>query len=104
MRKLFLLVVFTLCSIKVQAEQNELLYGLKVSGNTLAVQVKSQGCTNDKSFRLVWENNNLTVMRVKPDHCRRLPHLIWVTFSFEPTQYPFAVANKLDSPTSFNRS
>lgn len=70
------------------------LHGLEVKGNKLRLQVMSNGCTKVKSFELIWQGNNLTIQRLKPDYCRRMPHKIWLEFKM-PTQIKaFNIANE----------
>lgn len=70
------------------------LHGLEAKDNKLRLQVMSNGCTKGKSFKLIWQGDNLTVLRLKPDYCRRVPHTIWLEFEI-PTQIKeFSVANK----------
>jgi len=70
------------------------LHGIETKGKQLSLQVMSNGCTKAESFQLIWQENNLTVQRLKPDHCRRMPHKIWLTFELPTKIKAFRVANK----------
>jgi len=72
------------------------IHALEVKDKTLRLQVMSNGCTKAESFKLIWQGDNLTVQRVKPDHCRRMPHKIWLKFEI-PTQISnFNMVNKFE--------
>ena len=70
------------------------LHGLEVKDNKLRLQVISNGCTKAKSFKLIWQGDNLTVQRLKPDYCRRMPHKIWLEFEIPTLIKEFRIANK----------
>jgi hypothetical protein len=61
------------------------IYGLKITDDKLMLQVMSNGCTSADSFQLSWQNDNLSISRIKADHCRRRSHKIWLSFTI-PTQ------------------
>lgn len=54
--------------------------------NQLAVDVTSTGCTNEQSFEIdtfaLTGHCKVSIYRVKPDFCKRMPHTI--TLSFVP--------------------
>ncbi len=70
------------------------IHGLETKDKKLRLQVMSNGCTKAESFSLIWQGDNLTVQRLKPDHCRRMPHKIWLTFEIPTIIKSFSVANK----------
>lgn len=70
------------------------LHGLEAKGKTLKLQVMSNGCTNTKSFKLMWQDEHLTVQRLKADYCRRMPHKIWLKFEIPTHVKEFSMANK----------
>jgi hypothetical protein len=70
------------------------LYGIESKDKKVRLQVMSNGCTKTKSFKLIWQGDNLTVQRLKPDYCRRMPHKIWLEFEIPTLIKEFSVANK----------
>jgi len=72
----------------------EKIYGLEIQGKTLKLKVMSNGCTKAKSFNLIWQNESLTVHRLKPDYCRRMSHEIWLQFNIPQTTSEFTVSNR----------
>lgn len=70
------------------------LNGFKTKGKEISLQVMSNGCTKAKSFKLIWQDDNLTVQRLKPDFCRRVPHKIWLKFEIPQQIKEFSVTNQ----------
>jgi hypothetical protein len=62
-------------------KQLEPLFGIVLTKGNIRIQVQSNGCTNDKSFSIELNNNELTIYRVKPDLCRRGSFRVWIDFS-----------------------
>ncbi|MCL1037274.1 hypothetical protein L2750_08915 [Shewanella submarina] len=65
----------------VRSASPELLYGVKVVGKSIQVAVVSTGCTGVESFKVKVideseQQTTLQLLRVKPDLCRAIPHLI----------------------------
>ncbi len=65
----------------IKSSAPELIYGIKLLGKNIQVAVMSTGCTGVDSFNLDVINNEqgqtvLQLLRVKPDLCRAIPHLI----------------------------
>ncbi|AZZ95221.1 hypothetical protein EUZ85_01760 [Hahella sp. KA22] len=59
------------------------LQSVSIQLDQLVFSVKSTGCTRRDDFRLFWEGPDLTVVRLKPDMCRKKAH--WATFSLPLT-------------------
>jgi len=72
----------------------EKIYGLDIQGKTLKLKVMSNGCTKVKSFNLIWQSDSLTVHRLKPDYCRRMPHEIWLQFNIPKKISEFTIKNR----------
>ena len=47
--------------------------------NLIVFKAKSHGCSTDKDFRVVYEGRDISIDRIKPDRCRRMP--FWQVFS-----------------------
>ncbi|WLQ13177.1 hypothetical protein O5O45_25950 [Hahella aquimaris] len=56
---------------------------VSIQQGQLTFSVKSTGCTRRDDFRLLWDGPDLTVVRLKPDLCRKKAH--WTTFSLPLT-------------------
>ena len=80
-------------------ETPETLFGVKQDAEQLSVQVVSHGCTSNESFRVENRGSELTLFRVKPDHCRRLPHKIWLTFLLPVTEATLTLNNPIKITT-----
>jgi len=82
MKLIYLLFAFFLTSYA-QANENKetVIHGIQVEMNKLRVLVTSTGCTTQASFQLTWQNDSLLLVKVKPDHCRRLAHQVWIEFN-----------------------
>ncbi len=89
----FSLILLISCTYAKVHEKTEVLYGLKVIDNQLHVQLLSMGCTRKEHFKLSWLNNNLTIHRTTPDHCRRVPMKKWFVFDIPKQQTKFIVQN-----------
>ncbi|WDE04260.1 hypothetical protein SG34_023415 [Thalassomonas viridans] len=77
--------------------KQETIYGIKYQGNTLSIQVMSNGCTTTKNFKQAWQNNQLTLERIKDDFCRRRPHKKWLDFELPQAFSSLKLINKLAS-------
>jgi hypothetical protein len=77
----------------------EAIYGIIVSADNLKVQVQSKGCTNQNSFDLLWQGNNLTITRIQADNCRRIPYKKWLTFHLPIHKKQFVLLNLLSTTT-----
>lgn len=73
------------------------IYGLTISDNKINLQFMSTGCTNNQSFALNWQEDQLQVLQIKTDHCRRMPHKIWLSFKIPAQQNKFTLANPFAS-------
>jgi len=75
--------------------KQETIYGLNYQGNTLSIQIMSNGCTTNKYFKQTWQNHQLTLERIKEDFCRRRPHKKWLDFELPQAFSSVTVINKL---------
>ncbi len=57
----------------------ELIMLESLSRSAIVFQAKSNGCTQSEDFRIALQGLDLSVLRVKPDRCRRLP--FWKAFT-----------------------
>ncbi len=69
------------------------VYGLTISDNSINLQLMSNGCTTTDFFKLQWQNNQLQVNQIKVDHCRRMPHKIWLKFTIPQQKNGFMLVN-----------
>jgi len=69
------------------------VYGLTLSAQNINLQLMSNGCTTTDFFRLQWQNHQLLVDQIKADHCRRMPHKIWLSFTIPDQQSGFTLLN-----------
>lgn len=97
MRLVGLLMILMLAGCQAKAEQGETIHGIKVLEGRIAIQVTSTGCTNIKSFKLHFNEEYLLVERVKADHCRRMPHKIWLEFDIANLPKHFQLKNRLSN-------
>lgn len=76
----------------------EPLYGLEINDSKLRIKVKSTGCTTADSFSLRWTpDKQLTIIRIKPDNCRRMPTKKWLEFQLKQSIEHFTLTNSLTS-------
>ena len=90
-----LVILATGCQAK--AQQEEVIHGFKALEGRIAVQVTSTGCTNIKSFKLHFVDEQLLIERVNADHCRRMPHKIWLEFDMPNMPERFQLKNKINN-------
>ena len=86
-------------SVKGQLKPQEVflnIHGIVIKDKKIRLQVMSNGCTKAESFKLIWKEDNLTVERLKPDYCRRVPHKVWLEFKIPAQVKKFSVANKFE--------
>lgn len=85
LRNIFRLTIVVLMwsaiSCTAMEKQLEPLYGIVLTKGNIRVQVNSSGCTNENSFSVTLENNELSIYRIKPDLCRRGHFRVWVDFA-----------------------
>lgn len=65
-----ILISLTGCQASTELEP---IYGFKVNAKVIEISVKSTGCTDVYDFTYEIEDGKLTLERVKPDNCRRMP-------------------------------
>ncbi|WP_152086092.1 hypothetical protein [Pseudoalteromonas sp. A25] len=79
------------------SHQPEPLYGVKIAGDSFVIQVRSFGCTDASSFKIIQSKDNVTITRIKQDRCRRMPHLIWLSLDRQSLSLPFILQNPIAS-------
>lgn len=66
----------------------ETLYGFKLGKESIVITVISTGCTQQEDFHLQTsstpEGYNVSIMRIKPDRCRRAPMLEQIVIPLDP--------------------
>jgi len=92
---LFTLLIACLVSMyaMAQTEHLETLHGVSRSGDNLHIKVRSFGCTQADSFVIKKEKQGLAIMRIKPDNCRRMPHIIDVILPLPERLDAFVLLN-----------
>ena len=90
--RFFIIFIFIYSTTLLANDVLEPLYGVTYSKNKLLVQVMSNGCTQAKDFRISSENGKLSIYRIKPDRCRRMPFLVELVFDF-PGSHPVTLEN-----------
>ena len=80
----------------------ETLYGIRLHTAGLEVRVKSHGCTEPEHFEVETmvsnDKNLLTVVRKKPDRCRKMPRIIHLNLEFPHTEKTlYQLVNPLQS-------
>lgn len=76
------------------ANKLPVIHGVEAGFHTIKVQVTSNGCTSKESFKLHWQQNKLTLERIKPDNCRRMPHKKWLEFNLPEAVKSVYIANE----------
>ncbi|GLX80295.1 hypothetical protein tinsulaeT_36350 [Thalassotalea insulae] len=95
MRKIFIMMTM-LVNGCAAAQSVSAIHGIKYQQQKLHILVTSTGCTTEKSFRLYWQAQNLTIVRVKADHCRRMPHKLWLEFDVPKEKANFTLTNSIN--------
>ena len=82
---LFVVPVFFLSTSILKAAEPETLLGVSFDygKKEITLQVVSSGCTEKSDFKFVVKNDTLTVMRIKPDHCKAMETMVSFTYSFQ---------------------
>ena len=66
----------------------ETLYGFKLGKESIVITVISTGCTQQEDFHLQTsatpEGYDVSIMRIKPDRCRRAPMFEQVVIPLDP--------------------
>lgn len=87
----------------------EAVYGFNINDRAVSFTVISNGCTNDSDFQLSSKMSGQTVelslIRKKPDYCRKMPSLTEVSFPVDETWSPkhVRVLNPNKDPKSFSK-
>jgi hypothetical protein len=76
-----------------KTETVETLYALATQGKAVEVQVMSNGCTSLGSFQLRWQGDKVSIMRIKPDLCRKRSFKKSITFVLPKRINNFQVVN-----------
>lgn len=65
----------------------EVLHGMTIKGDSLALLVRTNGCTLKEHFKLSFvekgKKAELTVIRKKPDYCRKRTSVMEIQYSLE---------------------
>jgi len=94
-----LIIIFLFFTVAITSAANDMktvenIYGIKMEQNKLLIKMLSNGCSVEHSFQLIWTDEKLlTVYRVSPDRCRRVPYEKWFTFSLPDKVKTFTVSN-----------
>lgn len=94
MRFLILPLLFVMSACQAQYGLAE-LYGVQQQGETLQIEVMSNGCTRPTDFSLRVEGRDLLVLRNQVDQCRRMPHLISLELTMVQTNKPLQLRNSI---------
>ena len=86
-----------------QVKDAERVYGIAFEGNAVTAKVISTGCTSSEHFEVRHEVQEgqcyLTLIRNKPDYCRRAPFAMDVVVPFTPpatcSALPVAFGNEI---------
>lgn len=74
-------------SMNTQPSELEILHGMSVIDDNLLLQVRTNGCTLKEHFKLTFLDNDnkteLTVIRKKPDHCRKRTSVMEIRYSLK---------------------
>ena len=95
MNKWLVFICAVFLSLQINAQELAKPVAIKLMQDKLTIRVMSNGCTNAKSFKLNWLEDELSIYRNAPDKCRRMPHLVWITLSIDNSKYPFSIKNKI---------
>ncbi|WP_448547052.1 hypothetical protein [Thalassotalea fusca] len=92
---LFTLLIASLVSMYAMAQTDHLetLYGVSRSDDNLHIKVRSFGCTQAESFVIEQKKQGLAILRIKPDNCRRMPHIIDVVLPLPERLDAFVLLN-----------
>jgi len=81
-------------SVANEMKKIELIHGMKIENNQLMIKMLSNGCSVENSFQLIWtDEKHLTVYRISPDRCRRVPFGKWFTFTLPEKVETFTISN-----------
>ena len=95
------------------ADSLPVLYGMKLDGARIAVDVVSSGCTDASYFSVQLDpaspdTYRLSVVRRRQDRCRMSAHIVTVTLDIPAvpnlTGANFLLANRLATPGTLRRS
>jgi hypothetical protein len=71
-----------------QGMELETLYGFNLGQESIIISVIGTGCTHEKDFHLQTsatpEGYDVSIMRIKPDRCRRAPMLEQIRIPLDP--------------------
>lgn len=82
-------------------EPPEALLGVStdIEGGQVLFEVASNGCTTKADFRSTYQDRTLTLVRIRRDACKAMPHRMKIAFTLgelrlSPHQ-PFALGNRI---------
>ncbi|MEM8497564.1 MAG: hypothetical protein AAF542_06040 [Pseudomonadota bacterium] len=103
MKRLIVGLVAVLCNNAVAANAAlsvEALHSIRVETDTLHFSVTSNGCTRARDFKLLrigQATTQISVIRIKQDHCRKAPSLLELSIPLnsgeESVAKPFELLN-----------
>ena len=76
-----------------EGDHLEALYGVNRTDDGLVIKVRSYGCTRANSFRVNYAEQGISIIRIKPDNCRRMPHIIDVELPLKKDTGAFVLLN-----------
>lgn len=103
MKPIFFIILALLVAVPGVAGEGmpESILGLHTdfAAGQVFIEVVSGGCTTKDDFRSSFIDDTLTLLRIRQDDCKALPHKISIAFTLEelginPYQ-PFKLANRL---------
>jgi hypothetical protein len=90
----FLYLILNVPSVASNMKKTELIHEIKIENNQLMIKMLSNGCSVENSFQLIWtDEKHLTVYRISPDRCRRVPFEKWFTFTLPEKVKTFTISN-----------
>ncbi len=69
----------------------EPLQAISVEKDKLSITVKSNGCTSSEHFRLLMDEPTLSIVRLKPDRCRKRTEWLTLTLPLPQTAHGISV-------------
>ena len=89
------------CSTSLQAQKPiklETLYGMNINEKNIVVKVYSFGCTKAKDFSVEEQGDELSIVRIKIDRCRKMPELVSIRLPFHKQLNDYQVLNPIKQP------
>jgi hypothetical protein len=76
---------FTLPGTVKKTTETLIGFSMNDEKSEVTITVASNGCTGKTDFSFVIKTNTITVMRSKPDQCKRLTEAVSFTYTFKET-------------------